>query len=265
MARSLPPCPACRGKAYGPGRHTKGIDDLPAELRRCVRCDALVCVSALSRASDEAMSASSGAFYVAPASKSEMDPMRSVLGFLIEQVPDLKRGRMIDFGAGRGALAAASTEIFSECWGLDLNTDTLDRCVPAFGADVRIGRDLRQVQGEVDAVILWHVAEHLPDVLGVFRSIAARLAPGGVVFWQVPRYRPEYVVSSHYTFFNEWSAKQLCWNAGLECLNVWDDKENGFLTVLGQMASPALDRDLGSAVVKDATNPSYRETLLHAS
>jgi len=179
--------------------------------------------------------ASSEEFYAAAPTSDDIDAMRSILHFLKDHAPGLPTGIAVDFGAGRGVMAAAAASFFTESWALDLSIDVLKRCADSYSLkNLHVTDNMADLPASVDVVIAWHTIEHLPDALGVMTSLADRLAPQGALFWQVPIYRPEYVVDTHFTFFNEFSARSICERAGLSFTGIWEDLANGFITVLAR-------------------------------
>ena len=229
---AAPPCPACKSTSYGP-EHLVGS----FALRRCMPCDALVCVSGLEDLALNAnrQTSTSEEFYAAPPTSDDLDAVRPILQFLKDHAPGLPTGVAVDFGAGRGVMAATAASFFKESWALDLSIDVLRRCAATFALpNLHVTDDMADLPASVDAIIAWHTIEHLPDALGIMTSLAERLAPKGAIFWQVPIYRPEYVVDTHFTFFNEFSARAICERAGLSCAGIWEDLANGFITILAR-------------------------------
>ena len=144
--------------------------------------------------------------------------------------------RAVELGAGLGFLSAAACHHFEEVWALELNRSTLDRMVPHFDlADrLKVGSNLDEVPGTVDAVFAWHTLEHIPNLWEVGQNVADKLNPGGYFFWQVPMYSDPYVVSSHYTFLNEYAAAIFSDRIGLRVEKIWNDEPNQFLTCLAR-------------------------------
>lgn len=97
-------------------------------------------------------------------------------------------GRVLDIGCGRGNLLAALADRGYECHGVERNEfpagDT------ARGITLHIGalEDLAFETGSFDAVIIWHVLEHVSDPAGTVRESARLLRKGGLLAIAVPNF-----------------------------------------------------------------------------
>ena len=85
-------------------------------------------------------------------------------------------GRVLDVGAGDGALLDALRRQGREALGLERSSAR---------ADVAAA-DLDEVEGSWAAIVFWHSLEHLPDPAAALERAAALLAPGGVIVIAVP-------------------------------------------------------------------------------
>jgi SAM-dependent methyltransferase len=94
------------------------------------------------------------------------------------------RPRILDIGCGRGTLLSALAAQGAEAIGLERAGRELE--VP--GVEIREGElvDQRFPAGHFDAVILWHVFEHLDDPLGVIDELARVMADGALLVLAVP-------------------------------------------------------------------------------
>lgn len=86
-------------------------------------------------------------------------------------------GRVLDVGAGDGALVRALLAAGRDALGLERE--------PEPGSALRDG-SLDDVEGPFAAVVLWHSLEHLRDAGAVLDRAATLLAPGGVLVVAVP-------------------------------------------------------------------------------
>lgn len=99
-------------------------------------------------------------------------------------------GRLLDVGCGPGVLLSVARERGWQPQGLELSTDSAERCRAA-GFDV-ITQPLEQAQlepGAFDAVVLHHVLEHLQDPNDTLHRCHKLLRRGGVLFIAVPNAR----------------------------------------------------------------------------
>jgi 2-polyprenyl-3-methyl-5-hydroxy-6-metoxy-1,4-benzoquinol methylase len=98
-------------------------------------------------------------------------------------------GRILDVGCGRGMLAKALVEAGFSLSGTDFSIDAtrgIDRRI-----DLRICASLGEAGFEpesFDAIVIWHVFEHLVDPRAELDQITSLLKPGGRLFIAVPNF-----------------------------------------------------------------------------
>jgi SAM-dependent methyltransferase len=97
--------------------------------------------------------------------------------------------RVLDIGCGRGVMIRALLDLGFEAHGVEISEAAAaavdDR------ADVRIAADLADANHEsnsFDAVIMWHVLEHLRDPAETLSAIQRILRPGGRLILAVPNF-----------------------------------------------------------------------------
>ncbi len=108
----------------------------------------------------------------------------------VEQALGGRVGRVLDMGCGPGWLLKAFERRGWETKGTELSVEAAAFAREALGLDVesRELRDLAFPGRSFDAVILWHVLEHLPEPEAALREVARILKPGGVLFLGVPNW-----------------------------------------------------------------------------
>jgi SAM-dependent methyltransferase len=87
--------------------------------------------------------------------------------------------RVLDAGAGRGRLVAELRRRGFDAYGIDPSARQA-------GGAVRRQSIAGHEDAGLDAVVLWHVAEHLDDPLAALERVRGWLAPGGLVLLGVP-------------------------------------------------------------------------------
>lgn len=128
------------------------------------------------------------------------------------------KGPVLDVGAGEGwmgdLLAPAPCDL--------VEPDPRQRAKAAqrLGPRARLFDSLAQVGGGYELVFVNQVLEHVADPLGLLEQMAARLAPGGVLYVEVPhsdqRFKDD--VFPHTQFFTASSLERLAERAGLRTM-----------------------------------------------
>ena len=93
--------------------------------------------------------------------------------------------RVLDAGAGGGRLVAALARRGHDAYGIEPSARSRERAVAA-GLDVRDDSIYRHEASDLDAVVLWHVLEHLDDPRGAVERVRGWLRPGGLLLLGVP-------------------------------------------------------------------------------
>lgn len=152
-----------------------------------------------------------------------------------------KKGRLLDIGCGNGSFLQACSRSLPD-WDLQGTEfdDKYKEMVEAIsGVSAMHGGKLEDVPGTFDVISLIHVLEHIPDPIPTLKSILPRLAPGGVLFVEVPncvRNPVMMLVSDHCSHFSDASLASLVARAGFELAEVsteWVPRE------LSLVAKPA--------------------------
>lgn len=163
---------------------------------------------------------------------------RGMMDFALSEVPvGFKRGAFADLGAGAGYLAGAAAHYFDRVYAIDFNTSIVKSLHQLFEEPdkITISDNLHGVSG-MDMITMWHALEHMPRPLECLRSVQEKLNHGGVVFFQCPMLRPDYVVSTHYVFFSEYSLRVMCERAGFRNVKIWFDMDYDFISCMATKA-----------------------------
>lgn len=93
--------------------------------------------------------------------------------------------RVLDVGAGRGRLVAALGRAGFAVTGIEPSARGADSAAAA-GRPVSRASIEEHSSSDLDAVVLWHVLEHLDEPAEALRRVGGWLRPGGVVLAGVP-------------------------------------------------------------------------------
>src|ERR1041385_2250739 len=124
---------------------------------------------------------------------------------LMQQVSELKikKGMLIDIGAGRGELLRVAREDGWNVVGIETSPSFAEYAARYSGAEL-IQKPLQECgfnANTFDAVVLGAVLEHLYNPTEVIQEIARILKPGGVLFIDVPNERGLYFIVGN--FYNK--------------------------------------------------------------
>ena len=102
----------------------------------------------------------------------------------------VSKGRILDVGCGRGILPALLRERGWEAHGLEFSETAARHARDELGIPVHVGSflDSPYEPGSFDAVVLWHVLEHVPDPVAVLARARQVLRPGGLLVVAVPNF-----------------------------------------------------------------------------
>jgi SAM-dependent methyltransferase len=94
------------------------------------------------------------------------------------------RGTLLDVGAGRGRFVAAARDAGWTASGIEPSERGVS-AAEGYAVTLRRGT-LADVSGTYDAVVLWHVLEHIDDPDAAVGQLASLVAPGGTLLIGVP-------------------------------------------------------------------------------
>jgi SAM-dependent methyltransferase len=134
----------------------------------------------LSEGLEQSVRSSDGADF-APRSDIILRQLKAAVG-----LPE--RGRLLDFGCGKGPTSQAASRVLSG-WSID-GYDQDNRALPVLSTIEGFAKfhtgDPAALPGDYDLVVLMHVLEHLPEPAKMIRLLASKLRPGGHILCQVP-------------------------------------------------------------------------------
>jgi SAM-dependent methyltransferase len=109
---------------------------------------------------------------------------------LVERMNGCRTGRVLDIGCGPGLLLREFQRHGWEVQGTELNEASAAYARDKLEIPVHTGpaTELPWPTNHFDAVVMWHVLEHLPDARQALREVARVLRPGGVFLIGVPNF-----------------------------------------------------------------------------
>ena len=124
--------------------------------------------------------------------------------------------------------------MFGTAYGTDIDLTLFDatRSDLSVPGNVVLLQSVSHLPEPVDLLLAWHTLEHIPRLHDVVATLRMLLKPGGHFFFQVPLYRPENVVESHYTFMNRRSVAVLAELEGFDVVDIWTDHGRHFLAAI---------------------------------
>jgi SAM-dependent methyltransferase len=96
---------------------------------------------------------------------------------------------VLEVGCGRGVILGTLADLGFDVHGQEISAEATRGADPR--ARITIAAHLKDAgydAGYFDAVVIWHVLEHLPDPRGTLEEIQRVLAPGGRVVVAVPNF-----------------------------------------------------------------------------
>lgn len=234
------PCPCCGSFSMSKVQEMRDMRGRILPIMECRGCSSYINISDLEQAVrnpniTQVQADRSDDFYLAKTADAQNE-IKLWTGMLSDLLSRTTSGRaaMLDFGAGMGYSASAGTHHFQEVFAIEPSRNMLSASHPRLPNNnrIRICDTLADVPARMDAIIIWHVLEHLPFLLTDFRKLADLLADKGAIFFQVPMFQQSHLVDCHYTFLNDRSARTLCEAAGLRVNDILYDHTLNFLTCI---------------------------------
>lgn len=185
-------CPVCGAAGRTPlGRrggdaHRSGLGT-PAQVVRCKACHLVYCHPTLKPVGNPYAAYDGEEYFAAHDNAAKVESGRQ----LIRKAERLlgRKGRLLELGCGRGELLGAAAEDGWTVSGVEM-TPQFAREAAARGIEVESAPVERSLllerEGGYDVIYLAAILEHLYDPVSCLRRIQKALAPGGLVFIDVP-------------------------------------------------------------------------------
>jgi SAM-dependent methyltransferase len=243
-------CPCCGGWSLEPFEDTFDIHGNIVAMHICLVCSAIVNRSSLERiraAPDTLRGAQTDRLsMVYPVGNDFGDMLKKEVEihtanldlFRTRAIPNVDPRQLIvaEIGIGRGTLLRSAAALFGRRYGVDLAFGLFHETVDYLHVpeNVVLLESIAHAPEPLDVVVAWHSFEHVLRLHELVATIRGALKPGGWLFFQVPLYRPDYVVESHYTFLNQRAVAVIAEIERFGVVEMWTDYANAFLTALLQ-------------------------------
>lgn len=145
--------------------------------------------------------------------------------------PIVVNKRVLDFGCGAGALLTKLKPLVKSIDGVE-PTEPFRAKLLKDGYN--IAPDASQLQGNYDIILMFHVIEHLPDPIATLKQMSKLLAPGGIIYAEVPNVKDALATlynvdaakrflffTDHLQYFTRHSLSVAIRKAGLKEVGIW--------------------------------------------
>lgn len=170
-----------------------------------------------------------------PITNSLIDKIKDVfankeLQFLSSKIQDKRGRRVLDYGTGNGRYAAVSSKLFP---GASVDAVDYQQKPPTYLLETSVNylyiNDFWETDQQYDLIVLRHVLEHNHHPDKLLSGLQEHLAPGGVMYIEVPNVQSWYTrIASHwmnsfsvpyYLFhFSAASLRDLVTRCGMDCI-----------------------------------------------
>lgn len=158
-----------------------------------------------------------------------------------EQFRDHLGGSAVcDYGAGFGGFLKLAATVADSCCGVELRQHCRDFAKLHYPS-IPYAADIKDIEGDFDAITLFHVLEHLPDALETLKQLRTRLKEGGRLIVEVPHAK-DFLLQSvdipefrDFTFWSEHlilhthdTLQALLAAAGFGSIRIWHFQRYGY-------------------------------------
>lgn len=176
--------------------------------------------------------------------------------------------KVLDVGAGSGEFAFLMTQLGKDVIGIEPNAGYAAYCRDDLGLDVRtahLAPDLFE-DGQFDLIRLNHVLEHLNNPEKYLDMMGQWLAPGGMLYVEVPnvetyareKSRGNMFHYGHIFNFNPWTLRTVAELAGLEEVPVTHERSKDTTGVFFRICGRAIQ----NVIVTDPENAAHVREMI---
>ncbi len=99
-----------------------------------------------------------------------------------------KNASLLDFGCGSGDFLAYAQQKEMDVFGIEPNQTALSITQKKIGENRASNKNLSEVKSKFDYITLWHVLEHIPDLMAFIEELKSKLKDDGRLFIAVPNF-----------------------------------------------------------------------------
>lgn len=108
---------------------------------------------------------------------------------LLEHATGIQKGKLLDAGSGTGAFLNEMKQQGWEVTGMEPDTDAREIAKQLYDLDLKDASEFYNLPADsFDVITLWHVLEHVHDILNYVKQLKALLKTNGTLFIAVPNY-----------------------------------------------------------------------------
>lgn len=233
-------CPLCEHENFIPKVFTKDFS-LTQEDFTIVECASCGLLFTNPRPSNDDI----GAYYKSANYISHTNQKRGVFGFIYQFLRNraltakrgwinkyIKSGRLLDYGSGTGEFLNHMQHHGWEVRGFEIAEGPRNRAREMYNLDVLEPQELaKEPKKTYDVITMWHVLEHLDNLVGAAKEIVTTLKPGGLLVLALPnpeswdaKYYKEYWaawdVPIHFYHFKKKDINLLASKLGLQIVEI---------------------------------------------
>jgi SAM-dependent methyltransferase len=109
------------------------------------------------------------------------------VGIVIKQSPSTPKLALLDFGCGTGSFLKQCEQKGWTIAGVEPSDSA--RSIANTILQNTVKKDLSEIPEQFEAITLWHVLEHVPNLDDVFKALKSKLANDGAMFIAVPNHQ----------------------------------------------------------------------------
>ncbi|MGQ7888087.1 class I SAM-dependent methyltransferase [Paenibacillus sp. WC2504] len=150
-----------------------------------------------------------------------------------------KKGKLLEVGSGTGEFLWLARETGWQVQGLEPSADACEYAKERYGLELRNeiwDSSLFEKEEKFDAIVFWHVLEHIPSPISFMKQVHSLLAPGGRVLFSVPNQHsltnvlqgassPLFIEEDHLIHYAKKHIEQLTALGGFEIISLFSREE----------------------------------------